>query len=183
MLGRLSHLRQPRQVQLLLSLSYRFPSKSAYRHLCRLRRRQRRFQTWVNHTISKRLVESALVSRKTLSLENLQGSRAGIQERGNGLEREFRWMLGGWAFDQLRRFVTYKAKRAGVPVVFIDPRNTSRTCSHCGYCAKENRRSQSHFKCHSCGFSMNADVNAAVNIAKHGALVTRPMDGMQPLTA
>lgn len=161
-------------------------SQSAYRHLCRLRRHGRRFMSWVNHTISKRLVESALCSRKALVLEDLKG----IRERDNGftgalahLGREMRWQFGGWAFDQLRQFVVYKARKAGVPVVFIDPRNTSRTCSRCGHCAKENRRSQSHFACQSCGFVVNADCNAAVNIAKHGAAVTGPMDGAQPLAA
>ena len=88
-----------------------------------------------------------------------------------------RWQLGNWAFYQLAQFVCYKARRAGVPVVFIDPRNTSRTCSRCGHCDRANRKSQSQFLCLSCGLTMNADVNAAVNIAGHGATITRPMDG------
>lgn len=154
-------------------------SKSAYRHLCRLRRHGRRFQTWVNHNISKRVVESALASRKALVLEDLKG----IRERENGFGREFRWQLGGWAFNQLRQFVAYKAKKAGVPVFFCDPRNTSRTCSQCGHCAKENRKSQLHFECLQCGLEMNADCNAAVNISRHGVAVTHPMDGVQPSAA
>ena len=101
----------------------------------------------------------------------------GIRERGNGFSREIRFELGHWSFDQLKQFVTYKAKHAGIPVVLIDPRNTSRTCSICGYCAKHNRKSQSVFKCKNCGLEMNADRNAAVNISGHGAFVTRPMDG------
>ncbi|WP_414647195.1 zinc ribbon domain-containing protein [Chthonomonas sp.] len=40
----------------------------------------------------------------------------------------------------------------GVPVHYVDPRNTSRTCPNCGHCAKENRRTQSSFVCTSCGF-------------------------------
>jgi IS605 OrfB family transposase len=148
-------------------------SKSAYRHLCRIRHKHRRFQAWVNHNVSKQIVESAILSCKALALENLKG----IRERGNGFGREFRWQLGGWAFDQLRQFVSYKAQAAGLPVVFVDPRNTSRTCSACGHCDKANRKSQSHFECQSCGLVMNADCNAALNIARHGANVTRPMDG------
>lgn len=151
-------------------------SKSAYRHLCRLRRRQRRFVKWVNHNISRRLVEMALSSRKALALEDLSG----IRGRDNGFGREFRWLLGNWAFDELRRFVEYKARRASVPVIAVDPRNTSRTCSRCGFCAKGNRKSQSHFECLKCGLAMNADCNAAVNIARHGVAVTHPMDGVQP---
>ena len=149
-------------------------SKSAKRHLQRLRRRQSRFTRWVNHNISKKIVETAVNLGKALSLECLTG----IRERGNGFSREMRFELGNWSFDQLKQFVTYKARRAGIPLVLIDPRNTSRTCSFCGYCAQHNRKSQSVFKCKNCGLEMNADRNAAVNISGHGAFVTRPMDGM-----
>jgi hypothetical protein len=33
--------------------------------------------------------------------------------------------LGKWAFGQLRGFVQYKAKLVGIPVLFVDPRDTS----------------------------------------------------------
>jgi putative transposase len=72
--------------------------------------------------------------------------------------------MGNWAFDQLRQFLGYKAEAAGVPLVAVDPRNTSRTCSRCGHCEKANRKSQAKFHCLSCGFDVNADFNAAVNI-------------------
>ena len=70
----------------------------------------------------------------------------------------------GWSFSQLRLFVEYKAKLAGVPVVTVDPRNTSRTCNACGHCEKANRKSQAEFCCKQCGHSENADLNAARNI-------------------
>lgn len=75
-----------------------------------------------------------------------------------------RWLLGNWAFDQLRQFVAYKAEAAGIPVIFVDPRNTSRTCHVCGHYAKENRKSQAKFLCLNCGLNMNADLNASRNI-------------------
>ncbi|WP_201391712.1 zinc ribbon domain-containing protein [Ktedonobacter sp. SOSP1-52] len=50
-----------------------------------------------------------------------------------------------WAFGQLRFFLSYKAALAGVPLHIVDPHNTSRTCSSCGHCAKENRKSQAFF--------------------------------------
>jgi len=68
----------------------------------------------------------------------------------------------------LSQFVAYKAKMAGIPVYFIDPRNTSRTCSVCGHCDKANRKSQSQFLCLECGFQANADMNASVNISRRG---------------
>lgn len=76
----------------------------------------------------------------------------------------------GWAFYQLRAFLTYKALAAGVVVVLVDPRNTSRTCAACGHCAKANRRDQAHFLCLHCGHAANADHNAARNIACRAAV-------------
>jgi len=48
--------------------------------------------------------------------------------------------------------------------IMPDPRNTSRTCSQCGHCEKANRKSQAKFHCLSCGFDVNTDKNAAMNI-------------------
>ncbi|MEV8371255.1 transposase [Kribbella sp. NPDC056861] len=55
----------------------------------------------------------------------------------------------------------------------VNPAYTSRTCSVCGHCARENRKSQAVFRCVSCGHQANADVNAAVNIAAGRAVSAR----------
>ena len=131
----------------------------------------------MNQNISRRFVESAAVSGKAIALEDLTG----IRERASVMNREMRFELGNWSFDQLKQFITYKAKRAGVSVVLVDPRDTSRTCSACGYCDKHNRKSQSCFQCKECGLELNADCNAALNIAvKARGNVTCPMDGAIP---
>ena len=83
-------------------------------------------------------------------------------------------MHGGWAFFQLRSFVEYKGTMAGLPVVAVDPRDTSRICPACGHNSKANRRSQSEFVCQSCGFRDHADHVGAVNIARKAA-VNRPI--------
>ena len=54
-------------------------------------------------------------------------------------------------------------------VIKIPPHYTSQECSRCGTKDKKNRTSQSKFTCLSCGFSMNADINAANNIRDIGA--------------
>jgi hypothetical protein len=55
--------------------------------------------------------------------------------------------LGGWAFHQLGTHIQYKAERAGVPVVEVDPRNASRECPECGHTERGNRRTQAAFRC------------------------------------
>jgi transposase len=101
-------------------------------------------------------------------LEDLKHIRTRITAR-----RSQRATLDSWAFGQLRSFVNYKAILAGVPVVAVDPRNTSRECPACGCIAKQNRPSQSQFRCTSCGLLGHADVIAGCNIAAR-ALVNAP---------
>jgi len=135
-------------------------TRSAKRHLRKIRRRQSRFRRNTNHCIAKQLVQTAVTAQKALALEALTG----IRERASGFSRERRWLLGNWAFADLGAKIKDKAAAAGVPVVEVDPRNTSRTCSRCGHCEKANRQSQSHFLCLRCGLDINADWNAALNI-------------------
>ena len=85
-----------------------------------------------------------------------------------------RQALSSWAFYQLRQFIEYKARAAGVQVIYVDPRNTSRTCSKCGHVDKKSRKDQEHFVCTACGHALNADINAALNIARRGAAVNQP---------
>ena len=62
----------------------------------------------------------------------------------------------------------YKAIRAGVLVIYVDPAYTSKQCSGCGHIDKKNRPNQATFLCTSCGLSLSADWNAAINISKRG---------------
>ncbi|WP_323186992.1 transposase [Streptomyces sp. NBC_00365] len=69
-----------------------------------------------------------------------------------------------WSFAQLGAFIAYKARKAGVPVVYVDPAYTSRTCAECGHIDKANRVSQAWFACRNCGFVDHADRNSSRNI-------------------
>jgi len=79
-----------------------------------------------------------------------------------------------WAFSQLRLFIAYKAMLAGIPLVIIDPKNTSRQCSACGHIDEKNRPTRADFRCVCCGHSENADLNAAKNIRNRAAII-QPM--------
>jgi transposase len=82
--------------------------------------------------------------------------------------RTLRRRLGGWAFHQLGFYIGYKAERAGVPVVEVNPRSTSRECPECGHIDKRNRRTQAVFQCRGCGHTGHADCVAAENIRRRG---------------
>ncbi len=134
-------------------------TRAACRKLRKISGRQRRYQRDVNHGIAKRVVAKAQRLCCGIALEDLRGIRDRIKAR-----RRQRARLHNWAFGQLRQFIVYKAAQAGVPVVFVDPANTSRTCPVCGHVDKRNRRSQSEFQCRRCGHAGPTDVIAARNI-------------------
>jgi putative transposase len=138
-------------------------TKNAKHRLKKLSGKQARFQRWVNHTLAKRLVQYAKDTKAALVLEELTGIRDRMTVRTRQRAKQH-----NWSFRQLRTFLTYKAQRAGVLMVFVDPRNTSRTCSRCGYVDKRNRRSQAEFSCLRCGHTAHADHNAARTLATRG---------------
>jgi len=138
-------------------------TKSAKRRLKKLSGKESRFRRWVNHGIAKALVAKAQDTKAALVLEDLTG----IGDRTT-VRKSQRNKHKSWSFRQLADFVIYKAQRAGIPGCCVDPRNTSRTCSKCGHVDKRNRRSQALFSCLRCGYTANADQNAARNLATRG---------------
>jgi len=62
------------------------------------------------------------------------------------------------------QFLEYRARMAGVPVITVDRTYRSQTCSECG-CSGRKNRNDLDFECNACGHSMDADHNAARNIA------------------
>lgn len=143
-------------------------TKSAKRLLKKRRGKEQRFVRNVNHVISKVLVAKAKGTGRGIALEDLKGIRERVTVR-----KAQRRVQHSWAFHQLRSFIEHKARLAGVPVVLVDPRNTSRTCPVCGCVDKRNRPNQAHFRCVSCGFAGPADTIAAVNI-RGRAVVMQP---------
>lgn len=141
-------------------------TKSAKRLLKKRRRKEARYARDVNHCISKKLVGVAKGTGRGIKLEDLSGIRDRIT-----VKKAQRSDLHSWAFYQLRVFVGYKAALAGVPVVLVDPRNTSRECSKCGHVDKRNRRTRDDFLCLRCGHASPADHNAAINIGRRAAVM------------
>ena len=149
-------------------------TKAAKRLLVKRSRKERRFAAHVNHVISKSVVAKAKDTGRGIALEDLKGIRSRITVR-RGQRRQHH----SWAFNQLRRFIEYKARLAGVLVALVDPRHTSQTCPRCGLISRSNRPSQSLFSCVSCGFSAPADTVAAGNISSRAA-VNRPDSPLAP---
>ena len=55
-------------------------------------------------------------------------------------------------------------KKYGITISLTNPEYTSQECSCCHHISKKNRQTQEHFRCENCGFELNADLNASINI-------------------
>ncbi len=136
-------------------------TKSAKRLLKKRSGQESHFARNINHIVSKKIVNRANDTGRGIAIEDLKGIRASIKVR-----KPQRGLLHSWSFGQLRSFIQYKAEQVGIPVVVVNPRNTSRTCPNCGCVDKRNRKTQAFFKCVRCGYAGLADYIAAINISR-----------------
>jgi putative transposase len=151
--------------------------------LQRLSGKERRFQsrqrcvakTWANHRISKAVVSRAKATNSAIALEDLTGIRERVNQQPRSKAERRR--ANSWAFYQLRQFLEYKARAAGVSLILVPPAYTSQTCHRCLHIHPEqgkSYRSGKSFKCGHCGWEGDADLNGANVIALLGAVVNQP---------
>ncbi len=143
--------------------------KSAKRHLKKLSGKEKRFARDTNHVISKEIVHKAKGTSSAIAIENLDGIRMRTTVR-----KGKRYIHNSWSFHQIRSFIEYKAREAGIPLIVVDPHNTSRECPICHTISKKNRPERSIFRCISCRFEGEADYIASLNI-RNRAAVSQPI--------
>jgi len=136
-----------------------------------------RRKDWIEKTTTTLVRNYDVICIENLKVKNMVRSAKGTVENPGkrvrqkaGLNRS----ISSQAWALFRKRLTDKAIHAtsAVELVAINPAYTSQRCSECGYMAQENRESQAFFCCRSCGYSANADVNAAINIRAAGLAVS-----------
>jgi IS605 OrfB family transposase len=150
-------------------------TKSSKRLLRRLSEKERRFQSWLNHNISKQLVTEAKEKNAALVFEDLTNIRQSLNRKPRS--KKERRKTNNWAFYQLKQYVFYKAAIAGVQVLSVPAAYTSQTCARCHHVHPEkgkSYRSGERFNCGNCGWKHNADINAGLIISQLGLVVTQP---------
>lgn len=139
---------------------------------------ERRYQSWLNHNISKLIVLSAIENNAIIAIEDLTGIRERTNEQPTNKNERRRG--NSWAFFQLRLFLSYKSVKYGVELVAVNPAYTSQTCNNCLHIhpikRKSYRRGKS-FKCGHCGNHGDADENGSKVISIVGAAFVNPLGG------
>lgn len=135
--------------------------KHKLRPLDRLRNKEANFSSTWNHTYADQLIDVCIKNGiGTLKMENLKGL-------GSNLNKLFRH----WPYFDLQTKIENKASRYGISVIKINPKFTSQTCHKCGNVDAGQREKRDIFvckneKCSIFGKGINADKNAAINIAE-----------------
>jgi len=75
-----------------------------------------------------------------------------------------------WAFQRLYEYVEYKVEEHDIKAEQVDPKNTSRRCSYCGFTHPDNRDGEA-FECLKCGYENHADYNAVAGLRPAGSKV------------
>jgi putative transposase len=104
-----------------------------------------------------------LVNRyQTIVFEDLAPQQMGAN-KGRGMRKSIMEV----AWSQFISLMRGKAAEAGRTVMLINPRDTSKMCSHCGEKVEKDLRERTH-TCPHCGLVMDRDRNAALNILGRG---------------
>lgn len=132
----------------------------------KLKEKERNWVHTQNHVYSREVIKQALKQNAgTIHMESLKDFGKGKE---GYVKDEYKYLLRYWSYYELQSMIAYKAKLEGIEVKYIDPAYTSQTCSYCG--ERGERKKQEEFvctnpQCKRRGEKINADFNAARNIA------------------
>ncbi|MDP3013626.1 MAG: transposase, partial [Candidatus Subteraquimicrobiales bacterium] len=124
--------------------------------------KERRWMKDFNHKLSRKIINFAVgVKAGIINLENLKHIRT-IAKTNHKQRQRLGNTLHNWPFDQLKQFITYKAKEQGIAVDLADPAYTSQECPMCHHISSSNRNGI-YFHCRACGYRSHADRVGAMN--------------------
>ena len=143
-------------------LQRKYPERWRYNKkiLNRVRALHRRAKNAINDycwKFAKEIVIKAHRQKHAIVLEDLEHLRESI----NGERSSIRWKLTLFAYRKLQFTIIAKAIEHNIPILIVDPRNTSSTCPRCG-----SRLVYVHrlAVCKRCGLKRDRDTIGAMNI-------------------
>jgi len=137
------------------------------------------------HNITRSIIDRLATDHSALALEDLTGM-SGPRRRVGGSRshsvprsRVLRRRLSSWPRSELHRQLAYKAQDRGVPVLWLSPYRTSRTCPRCGEVSEHRRRVGTRFDCAKCGWSLDRQLNAGLNLGVTALRQTAGLGGLR----
>jgi IS605 OrfB family transposase len=113
------------------------------------------------HALTRDMIRQLARNHSALVLEDLSRMPS-LRRRSRS--RSTRRRLSQWPRAELHRQLEYKAAEEGVPVYWLDPYRTSRTCPRCGELSQPRSRVGPRFVCARCGWTVDRQLNAGVNL-------------------
>jgi IS605 OrfB family transposase len=107
--------------------------------------------------LAKQIILKTLKKGYAIALEDLEGLRENANSKSDAVARKFTM----FAYRRLKHSIISKTLEYGVPVIIVDPRNTSSTCPRCGERLLYIHRLAI---CGGCGFKADRDTVGAMNI-------------------
>ena len=80
-------------------------------------------------------------------------------------EQNFGKQINDAGWNMFANMISYKAESAGCKVVFVNPRDTTKTCHICGN-KRDMPLNERIYECENCGMIDDRDINASKNILK-----------------
>ncbi|GGJ29196.1 transposase [Streptomyces brasiliensis] len=162
-------------------------------------RAKRRHQDWQHQTTTEIAAKYSVIVVEDLAITNMVRSAKGtIEEPGKNVKQKagLNRSISQEAWGRTVTMLAYKTARYGGTLVKVPAPGTSQRCSACGFTTPGSRENQATFVCKNpdCGWSANADWNAARNvlhlyrmslalIPAAGRAVVRRTRGVKPATA
>ncbi len=143
---------------------------SAKRKLKKMAGREKRFTACITNRIVNNLVRS---DYSEFVVEDLRG----INKRKKA--KPLIQKLNTWPYYAFEKALDQKCEEIGKKVTYVNPYATSIKCSRCGN-IDHGSRNGNQFKCRSCGFELNPDLNASRNIAELGKSQSGRLNVNQP---
>ena len=157
------------------------------RHLRKSEKALKRLQRQLSHT--QKASKNRAASRNRLSRKHLKVSRQrkdfavklarcvvqsndlvayeDLQVRNMVRNKKLAKSISDAAWSAFRNWLEYFGKVFGVVTVAVPPHYTSQNCSSCGEVVKKALSQRTH-TCYKCGFVLDRDWNAAINILEIG---------------
>lgn len=132
--------------------------QKAYRKISNIR------NDWQHKAANSLLQHADIICMEKLDIKEMMSAQR------SSIDNVLNSNISDAAWAAFAHKLSYKAESANKKIIFVDPRNTSKTCCQCGKIKEKLDLKDRIYQCDHCGNAMDRDINAAINIKRRGTL-------------